>query len=48
MDPHNSGFSVESQDTQYFKMELGSQQDSEEIIFPTESLFCQSEACVEI
>ena len=48
MDPHNSGFSVESQDTQYFKMELGSQQDSEEMIFPTESLVCQSEACIEI
>lgn len=48
MDPHNSGFSVESQDTQYFQLGLGSQQDSEDIIFSTESLVCQSEACQKI
>ena len=50
MDLHNSGFSVVSQRTEYFDLQLASEPNSEDIIPSTEgeSEVCQNATCREI
>ena len=51
MDLHNSGFSVVSQDTEYFDLQLASEPNSEDHIIPStegESEVCQNAPCIEI